>query len=90
LLGDRTRYIAGLNSQSSGSLTVGSRLYVPQYVEDASFRSQLNVVNLNTTPADVSLQLVGVDGRQLGTVAQRTIAGRGKVADLSLVLDSGL
>ena len=77
LLGDRSRFIGGLNGQSADAGL--SRLYAPQYVEDSNFTSEVSIVNTGPSAATVSLQLVGEDGNQLGTVAQRSIPSRGLI-----------
>lgn len=77
LLGDRTRFIAALNGQPTSE--GATQLYVPQYVEDENFSTELNVVNLEAATASVTLQLVGPNGLQLGSTAQRSIPGRGRV-----------
>lgn len=55
-----------------------TRLYAPQYAVGNGWRSTISLVNLEPTPGEVALRLIGGDGRELAA-RQVSVAARGKI-----------
>jgi hypothetical protein len=71
----------------------GTTLYSPQYVMGGPWKTSLSVVNLDTHPGMVTLQLFGEDGAAIGNTRAMAIAANGKVwiddPDFFVPLDAG-
>jgi hypothetical protein len=77
LFGKANQYLQGLNGQDP---TQGaSILYSPQYAVGGSYRSALSIVNLDSTPGEVTLRMFGDNGAQIGTTRIVQVAGYGKI-----------
>jgi len=77
ILGKTSQYIEVLNAQDTAQS--GTALYCPQYAVGAGWRSTLSIVNLDSTPGNVTLRLIGDDGRQIGSALVQPIAANGKL-----------
>jgi len=63
--GKKGERVAGLNGQNIA--TSGSSLYSPQYaVQPGVWRSTVSIVNTDNTAGNVSVELFGDDGVQIG------------------------
>jgi hypothetical protein len=77
LLGMGNKYVKGLNGQDTmGGATV---LYCPQYATGGMWRSELSVINLDTTPGTVEFRLMADNGTQVGNTRQVAVEGEGKI-----------
>ncbi len=75
--GNDAKDFAVLTGQDLGG---GSRiLYAPQYVVGGGWISKISVVNLDSTPGTVTLELIGDDGAPAGATQVVPVAGNGKI-----------
>jgi type VI protein secretion system component Hcp len=77
MVGRPARDFAGFNAidAAAGATT----LYAPHYSTAGTSRSTLSIANLDETEGQVTLQLFGDDGVQIGPTRAMSIAGNGKV-----------
>jgi hypothetical protein len=76
--GKKGSCVAGLNGQNT--VTSGSSLYSPQYaVQPGVWRSTVSIVNVDNTPGNVSIELFGDDGAQIGATRTFPVPARGKI-----------
>ncbi|NWG14674.1 MAG: putative Ig domain-containing protein, partial [Acidobacteria bacterium] len=88
-LGKKGQYVEGLNGQDAN--TGATTLYSPQYAAGGGYRTTLSIVNLESVAGTVTLDLIGDDGRLIGTRKSLPIAARGKayITDQKFFLDPG-
>jgi hypothetical protein len=88
-LGKTDQYVEGLNGQDAN--TGATTLYSPQYVVGGGYQTMLSLVNLESLPRMVTLELIADDGALLGSQKVVPIPARGKVriSDQKAFLDSG-
>jgi hypothetical protein len=79
LLGDQlqSKFIAALNGQANSG--GGTLLYCPQFVNDAFYASEMNIINLENRPGLISLRYIGDNGTSIGSEATRVIPALGTI-----------
>jgi hypothetical protein len=56
----------------------GPAIYAPEYVSGAGWRSTISIVNLDPFPGNVTIKLLGDDGKQIGKSVVLRLTGNGK------------
>ncbi len=69
--------IASLSGQDRSA--GGTVLYSPQYAMGGSYKTSLSIINLDSRPGLVTLQLYGGDGVQIGSSKEVVIGAQGKI-----------
>lgn len=71
------KYISALNGQAASS--GGTLLYCPQFVNGDGYASEMNIVNLEDRPGQVTLRYIRDNGTQIGNTVVRPIAALGMI-----------
>ncbi|RPI28783.1 MAG: hypothetical protein EHM61_03945 [Acidobacteria bacterium] len=72
---DYAAVVGGLDSESAAGV-----LFAPQYAIGPGISTNLTIVNVDSEPGTVTIQLYADDGRPVGSERTVTIGGRGKIA----------